>query len=415
MQDITKEFDKSIVTVLTYDARGITLDRAYGFFVSKDGDVITNRHIFLNSDRAEIKTSQGKIYPVTGIVAEDTKINIVRISTNAPTEEIKPLPLNRKTPKIGESVAVIGTPTVSGQTFAIVSDVISTLRFGNVFQITAPIFKSSSGYPVVNKKGEVIGITAFQLVVRENLDIVFPSERIDKLNPKEPKSIAEWKSEQTKDWLNSADGLYYTGFLYFLLNEYEKALRYLEKVAREKPDYADLYFYIGYCKDELGRYSQAIEAYKQAILLKPDFFEAYSNLGAIYADIGRYTEAIEVLNLALQLNPRDAQVYYNLGLVYGSLGRYEDEIKAYEKAITYEPDHLEALLSLCEAYLKLGRYKDAVKIHKIGIRFFPDLFEFYLGLGIVYVQLGKYKDAIEPVKRAIELNPKFLEHTSPSA
>jgi S1-C subfamily serine protease len=81
MQDITKEFDKSIVTVFTYDARGITLDRAYGFFISKDGDVITNRHIFLNSDRAEIKTSQGKIYPVTGIVAEDTKINIVRIST----------------------------------------------------------------------------------------------------------------------------------------------------------------------------------------------------------------------------------------------------------------------------------------------------------------------------------------------
>jgi hypothetical protein len=36
---------------------------------------------------------------VTGIVAEDTKINIVRISTSAPTEEIKPLPLNRKTQK----------------------------------------------------------------------------------------------------------------------------------------------------------------------------------------------------------------------------------------------------------------------------------------------------------------------------
>ena len=81
--------------------------------------------------------------------------------------------------------------------------------FGNIYQITAPISPGSSGSPVVNMKGEVIGIATFQFVEGQNLNFAVPGERITKLKTGKARTFDQWKMGKTDERLASAEGLYY--------------------------------------------------------------------------------------------------------------------------------------------------------------------------------------------------------------
>ncbi len=72
--------------------------------------------------------------------------------------------------------------------------IVSAIReipgFGKVIQITAPISPGSSGSPVLNMQGEVIGIVTFQIVEGQNLNFAIPSERIASLSLMEENKIS---------------------------------------------------------------------------------------------------------------------------------------------------------------------------------------------------------------------------------
>jgi tetratricopeptide (TPR) repeat protein len=416
LPDIIKKIKPSVVTVLTYNAEGKLLNLGTGFFVSLAGDIITNRHVILNADRAEIRTSQGKTYPITGVVAEDIESDLIRVSTDTPVKEIKPVQLSTTLPKVGERIIVIGNPL--GLEHTVSDGIVSSIRevpgFGNVIQITAPISQGSSGSPVLNMKGEVIGVATFQIIEGQNINFAISSENIIKLKPGKPKTFTEWKNNITNaedlfDWLTSSEGLFYTGLLFFLSNDYHKALSYFERVIEKNPSYADAYFYIGSCKSKLGNYTEAIEAYKQAIRIKPDYADAYCDLGVVYGELGRYTEAIEAYKQAIRVNPDFAEAYYNLGVVYGELGRYTEAIEAYKQAIRMKPDFADAYYNLGVVYGKLGRYTEEIESYKQAIRINPDYANAYYNLGVVYSKLGRYTEAIETFKQAIRVNPDFAE------
>lgn len=96
---------------------------------------------------------------------------------------MRPLSINASLPEVGERVVVIGSPLGLEQTVSdgIVSAVREVSAFGTIIQITAPISPGSSGSPVVNMKGEVIGVATFQSMIGQNLNFAIPGERIAKL------------------------------------------------------------------------------------------------------------------------------------------------------------------------------------------------------------------------------------------
>jgi hypothetical protein len=305
LPQIVKKIEPSIVVILTYGKDGKMTGQGSGFFISQSGDIITNRHVLTGVHRAEVKTAKGKIYPITSIVAEDKEADIIRASVNIPKESVHPLSLGSSIPEVGERVAVIGSPL--GLELTVSDGIVSAVReipaFGNIYQITAPISPGSSGSPVVNMKGEVIGVATFQFVGGQNLNFAIPGERIARLRTEKGKTLEEWKMGKTDEWLASAEGLYYTGLNFLWADNYEKALPYFEKAASKNPGYADAYFCIGYCNGKLGRHTEAIEAYNQAIRIKPDYAEAHYNLGVSYGQLGRHTEAIEAYNQTIRIKP----------------------------------------------------------------------------------------------------------------
>ncbi len=359
--------ESSTTLILTYDNEGKLIGQGSGFFINKDGDVITNRHVLLDAVRAEVKTAQGKVYPITGVVAEDKEGDIIQLRVNVPREAVKPLLVSVSVPEVGERIIVIGNPFGLERTVSdgIVSAIRDVPGFGKIIQITAPISPGSSGSPVVNMKGEVIGVASFQLIDGQNLNFAIPGERVVKLKIDKEKTIAEWQLPTSEKWLVSAEELYNTGLIFLWIEDYEKALSYFEKAVKEYPRYADAYFCIGYCNDELGRYTKAIDAYKQTIRINPDDAEAHSNLGVVYGKLGRHTKAIDAYKQAIRINPDYAEAHFVLGMTYGELGRYTEAIAAGKQAIRINPDYVEAHFGLGLTYLILGDKSSALEEYMI--------------------------------------------------
>ncbi|HAV41170.1 MAG TPA: hypothetical protein DCW97_01995, partial [Acidobacteria bacterium] len=179
LPEIIKKVQPSTVLILTYDEDGKVKAQGSGFFISKNGDIITNRHVVEDASKAEIKIGQGKVYAITGIVAEDKEYDLIRASVDIAPELVNPIKLSYSIPEVGERVIVIGSPLGLEKTVSdgIVSAVREIPRFGKIIQITAPLSPGSSGSPVVNLKGEVIGIATFQILEGQNLNFAVPSER----------------------------------------------------------------------------------------------------------------------------------------------------------------------------------------------------------------------------------------------
>ena len=246
---IVKKIQPSVVTILTYDGQGKGLMQGSGFFIRKAGDIITNRHVLQGASSANVKTAEGKVYPVTGVVAEDKEGDLIMVLVDIPHDAVHPLSVSTSIPEVGERVIVIGSPLGLEKTVSdgIVSAVREIPQFGKIIQITAPISPGSSGSPVVNMKGEAIGVATLQTVGGQNLNFAVPSERIARLKARKEQRLAEWEKGRTKEWRALAENLYSTGRSLVWAGAYEKALPYFEEAVKKNPRYADAYFQIGYC------------------------------------------------------------------------------------------------------------------------------------------------------------------------
>ena len=175
--EIAKRTRPSFVVVKTQ------LGTGSGFFINSQGYIITNKHVLSNAGNAEIKTANGNIYKINRIVAEDYNGDLVIASSDAPGSESVPVILNAELPEVGEKIVVIGNPRGLEQTVSsgIVSAIRSTQQAVKVIQIDASISPGSSGGPLLNMRGEVIGVATFQNRQGQNLNFCIAAERVSGL------------------------------------------------------------------------------------------------------------------------------------------------------------------------------------------------------------------------------------------
>ncbi len=182
LPELVKRIKPSAVAIETFDARGEKLSRGSGFFIGPDR-VVTNRHVIDNAYKAEVHSFNGTVYQVKGVIAVDAEADIALLRIDAPAGQVRPLLLDRTSPQEGESVVVIGNPL--GLEGSVSNGIVSAVRdiptFGRIIQITAPISPGSSGSPVVNMLGQVIGVATLQITGGQSVNFAIPSERISQL------------------------------------------------------------------------------------------------------------------------------------------------------------------------------------------------------------------------------------------
>ena len=406
LPELVKRIKPSSVAIETFDSKGNTLSRGSGFFVAPDR-IVTNRHVIERSSRVEIHLMDGKKFVVKGVLAIDGEGDLAMLQVDVPRALALPLPIVRAVPQEGESIVVVGNPF--GLEGSVSNGIVSAVReisgYGKIIQITAPISPGSSGSPVVNMYGQVIGIATLQAAEGQSLNFAIPAERILQLKVSDLQTISSLTAETQKSKRAAAERFYSQGVAQLSRDDYARALQFFERAVELDPNYAEAWYQAGFCYGVLNRHQDALKASRQAARLRPEWSQAFVNIGASSFALGQYKDAVDAYRQALRVEDTpDAQ--YSLGLSLGRLNRTEEEILAYRRAITMKPDHVNALERLGAAYFKLKRYAESAQIYEQLKTYKPDA-KTYNALGESYFELNKPDDSLQAFNSAVGFDPEF--------
>lgn len=165
-----------------------------GFVISADGLAVTNHHVVDRADNATLvaMTADGQVYPVKEVVAASKADDLAILRLDA--TNLVPLPIASSVAP-GQNVRVISHP--DGFLYTLTAGIVSRRFMGSrsgqkvpVLQITADFAKGSSGAPVFDDRGAVVGVVSYTKSIhhdngadrKRNLQMVLknctPSDRI---------------------------------------------------------------------------------------------------------------------------------------------------------------------------------------------------------------------------------------------
>ena len=178
-EDIAEKALAATVYLEMKDRNGKTLGFGSGFFI-KPNLIATNYHVIEGAAKGTAKlVGKYTTYNIEGVTATDRTNDLALLKVTA--YGVKTLPLGDSV-RIGETVYVAGNPKGLEGTFS--DGIISSLRDKDTkgrLQMTAPISPGSSGGPVLNYKGEVIGISFMTIEGGQNLNFAIPSKYLKAL------------------------------------------------------------------------------------------------------------------------------------------------------------------------------------------------------------------------------------------
>src|ERR1019366_2484132 len=173
---IAKAANGVVVSIITSDKGGKPVAQGTGFLVSTDGRIVTNYHVIKGASSAIVKLPDGAFYDVDGVVAFDKARDLAVIKAHGQNFRVVTLG-NSDRVQVGEDIVAIGSPFSLESTVS--SGIVSGIRTikeegGKFLQVTAPISPGSSGGPLFNMTGEVVGITTLYFKGGENLNFAIP-------------------------------------------------------------------------------------------------------------------------------------------------------------------------------------------------------------------------------------------------
>jgi S1-C subfamily serine protease len=150
--------------------------------------IVTNYHVVEEATNISVTFRDGDAY-AANVLGSDAYCDLSVLSVNAPASELEPLQVvSSSTLEVGDFVAVIGSPfgLTGSMTTGIVSQLGRTITesaagnypIADVIQTSAPINSGNSGGPLLNDKGQVVGITTAVVADSQGLGFAIPSNAI---------------------------------------------------------------------------------------------------------------------------------------------------------------------------------------------------------------------------------------------
>ena len=391
-QQIAKKALAATVLLIMEDDSGNTLGLGSGFFV-RPNQIATNFHVIKGAAQGTAKhMGEQTEYTIEGITAMDESHDLAILQVSVPDAQSLPLG-DSDTVEIGDRVYVAGNP--KGFFEGTFSDgIISAIRGDSIskrLQMTAPVSSGSSGGPILNDNGEVIGVSFATFRGGQNLNFAIPSnylkELLAQLGPAKPLSREKQSPPSESDDNKGA------------LADYDKAIRL-------NPNDAEAYLNRGMAYNKIGQYFAAIIDYDTAIRLKPDYAMAYYKRGVAKAGLGQHLAAITDFDTVIRLKPDYAAAYGTRGVARAELGQHFAAIADFDTAIRFKPDDLVAYAAYAGRGLvkvKLGQYFAAITDFDTAIRLKSDNPGAYAGRGVAKHKLGRTREGRRDFQTALKL------------
>jgi hypothetical protein len=193
---IAQDAFKSVVMIVMRGNNGRSISLGSGFLV-EPGIIATNIHVIENSESGYVKPIfDNEKYEINGILATDEKNDLALLKISKSNFDIVELN-NKNDISIGDEIYAVGNPSGLEGTFS--KGNISSIRDINgsrILQVTAPISSGSSGGPILNIDGKVIGVTVATIKGGQNLNFAIPVSYLKKLL-KKPRDLKPFPSGKT--------------------------------------------------------------------------------------------------------------------------------------------------------------------------------------------------------------------------
>ncbi len=399
---------------------GTQLHKGSGFFIAPD-KIAKNIHVVAHLRPVFAKlVDKETIWEVEGVTAYDVENDLVILKIAG---EGLPLPLgDSDAVRRGEPISVVGFP--EGVYKVMTGTVLGTRESDKRIRTTADTAGGSSGGPLLNNKGQVIGIHAGR-------DEAIPANVLKGLlsqtAPMEP--LAQWNKRKPI----RAYAYFFLGKTKFTNKNYDAALADFDKTIQLNPKLGHAYYIRGAAKSALRDYNGAITDYNKYIQMNLGDAEAYTDralakfrLGDSKAEQGNtekarrlYKAAIEDYTSAINLDPNRHRVYnysawrkYLFGQFETDAGNRTEARKLYQGAINdsdqviqRDPYNAAAYHTRGTAKIALGDAKGAIADFDELIRIFPESAKAYYELGRAKEALGQKEAAKIDFEKAKELDP----------
>ncbi|RKU09952.1 hypothetical protein C6503_20310 [Candidatus Poribacteria bacterium] len=392
-----------------------------GFFVARD-KIATNFHVVEGAIEITAKRiDTDTVYTVEGIVAFNVLSDLAILKV---TEEGIPFILgDNGGVQNGDRVSAIGY--LGDKNNTVEGVVQKTRKRSRWTRIKAPLEPGWSGCPVLNSKGEVIGVHSRGNKLFRSIGYAVPSNTLKVLlevaEDAKVQSLSVWQKRHNVRLHTEYKGLLglfrviwhavkgtFQGIRASIKQasgDHEGAIAIYDKIIASRliGSLKLAYALRGIAKSELGDFQDAMADAHEAILLDPESYNGYYSRGYVNRAFGKfkadrseiteaqslYQEAINDYTGAINLKPEKAEIYNNRGWAKYLLGQLETEQGNAAAQSLYQ----EAVWDTDEA----------LRLQQKGAKFRSAT---YHTRGVAKVGLGDHSGAIEDFNESIRLNPK---------
>jgi tetratricopeptide (TPR) repeat protein len=423
------------ITVMIQNAQN-PQDAGSGVIIKREGElytVLTAHHVVQQAPDYKMMTPDDKLYPmVQGSIKPFPGVDLALVQFKS-SESYDVAKMGDSTQSPSGSTSFVagfpGTTAVRSEPLfyftsgEIVANASRPLKDGYALVYRNPTLPGMSGGPVLNEKGELIGIHGraeraerlqnSQLrddvaVLKTEFNYAIPINTFLTLAPQVNSSLAFRTLSPSVPSAPKADDFFLQADDKLSRGDYEGAIEDFNQVLRLNPSYEAAYTSRGVTQVNLGGKKGAIEDLTQAIRINPNNVRAYAARGFTKSESGDKQGADADFKKALSLNidPQDYRAYNNRGNVRKALGDKQGAITDYDQAIRLNPKLAMVYNNRGLVRYALGDKQGAITDFDQVIQLDPKYAPVYEGRGNVRYALGDKQGAITDFDQAIHLNPK---------
>lgn len=238
-----------------------------------------------------------------------------------------------------------------------------------------------------------------------------------------------------------SETLHLLGLVFSQEKQWNKAIDYIQRALKEKPEAADFHFNLAQIHHTLHQSTPAIKHYNLALKNHPHPEKIWMKLSRLYFSIQQYNHSIEyckkvlksspdnsdclhllavnylkvglsdhsidIFESLLQTHPDSLEIHNNLGLLYYEKRQFQKAQQSLETAQKIQPDDPENLANLGSIYRALGYTHQAIEYYRQALKLKPDWISLYNNMGLVWQDFGDIEQAKACFKKALELKPDY--------